>query len=39
MYVNWVKWLKRESDHKPLCNVDIMSGATILSLYMTVQST
>jgi hypothetical protein len=34
----WVKWPKRESDHKPLYNVDITSGAIILSLCMGVQN-
>jgi hypothetical protein len=33
---DWVKWLGRESDHKPLYNVDITSGAIILSLYVSV---
>jgi hypothetical protein len=33
---DWVKWLGHESDHKPLYNVDIMSGAIILSLYVSV---
>jgi hypothetical protein len=33
---DWVKWPERKSDHKPLYNVEIMSGATILSIYMSV---
>jgi hypothetical protein len=33
---NWVKWLELESDHKPLYNVEIMCGAIILSLCMSV---
>jgi hypothetical protein len=32
---DWIKWLGRESDHKPLYNVDITSGAIILSLYVS----
>ena len=32
---NWVKGLESESDHKPLYNVEITSGAIILSLYMS----
>jgi len=31
----WVQWSEHESDHKTLFNVAIMSGAIILSLYMT----
>jgi len=37
MYVIWVKWPERESDHKPLNNVEKTSGAIILNLYMSVQ--
>jgi len=33
-----VKWPERESDHKPLYNVEIMRGAILLSLYMSVLS-
>jgi len=33
---NWVKWLERESDHKSFYNVETMSEAIILSLYMSV---
>jgi hypothetical protein len=36
---NWVKWLERESDDKTLRKVEILSGAKILSLYMSVLST
>jgi hypothetical protein len=32
----WVMWLEHESDHKPLHNVEIMSGAIILSIYVSV---
>jgi len=35
---NLVKWSERESDHKTLCNVEIMCGAINLSLYVTVRS-
>ena len=35
---NWVKEPECESDHKPLSNVEITSGAIILSLYMSVRS-
>jgi hypothetical protein len=35
---NWVKWLKRESEHKPLSDVELTSGDTILCLYMSVGS-
>ena len=39
LYVhNWVKQPECESDHKPLSNVEITSGAIILSLYMSVWS-
>jgi len=31
-----VKWPERESDHKPLYNVEKTSGAIILSFYMSV---
>jgi len=33
-----VKWPERESDHKPLHNVEITSGAILLSLYVSVVS-
>jgi hypothetical protein len=33
-----VKWPECESDHKPLYNVEITSGAILLSLYMSVLS-
>ena len=33
---NWLMWPERESDHKPLLNVEIMSGAIILSLCICV---
>jgi len=37
-YVRYcVKLLKRESDHKPLYNVEKMSGAIIVSFYMSVR--
>jgi hypothetical protein len=35
--LNWVKWLEHESDNKPLYNVEITSGAIILSFYMSVR--
>jgi hypothetical protein len=35
---NWVKWPERESDDKTLHKVEILSGAIILSLYMSVLS-
>jgi len=35
---NWVKWPERESDHKPLYNVELTCGDTILRLCMNVQS-
>jgi hypothetical protein len=35
---NWVKWPEHESGHKPLYNVEITSGAMLLSLYMSVPS-
>ena len=38
MYVIWLKWPERESDHKTLYNVEITCAAIILSLYMTVRS-
>jgi hypothetical protein len=36
MYV-WVKWPERESDHKPIYNVEKTSGDLLLSLYMSVR--
>jgi len=33
-----VKWPERESDQIPLYNVEITSGAIVLSLYMIVLS-
>jgi len=33
---NWVKWPEGKSDPKPLRNVEITSGAIILSLNMSV---
>ena len=35
---NWVKWPERESNHKSLSSVKLMSGAIILSLHMNVRS-
>jgi len=35
---NWVKWPERESDYKPWYNVEITSGAIILSIYMSILS-
>jgi len=35
---NWVKWPERESDYKPLYNVELTCGAIILCLYMNVWS-
>jgi len=35
---NLVKWTECESDHKPFSNVEITSGAIILSLYMSIWS-
>jgi len=35
---NWVHWPERESNHKILYNVEVTSGAIILSFYMTVRS-
>jgi hypothetical protein len=35
---NWVKWPERESDHKPLSDVELTSGAKFLCLYMSVRS-
>jgi len=34
---NREKWTERESDHKPLYNVETTSGAVILSLCMSVR--
>jgi hypothetical protein len=35
---NWVKWPERESDHKLLSDVEIMSGTIFLCLYMSIRS-
>jgi hypothetical protein len=35
---NWVKWPERESDHKPLSDVELMSEAIFLCLFMSVRS-
>jgi hypothetical protein len=35
---NWVKWPDRESDHKPLSDVELMSEAIFLCLCMSVRS-
>ena len=34
-----MKWPERESDHKPLYNMELTCGAIILCLYMNVRST
>jgi len=34
---NWAKWPECESDHKPLPNLEIMSGSIVLSLYMCIE--
>jgi hypothetical protein len=35
---NWIEWLGCESDHKPLSNVELTSGAIFLCLYKSVWS-
>jgi hypothetical protein len=35
---HWVKWPERETDHKPLSDVELTSGIIFLCLYMSVWS-